>query len=210
MWRIDPAGDQALLVRLGSSINATLLSEVLALEGSLQEMHLPGLRSTVSAYASLLCQYDPEQISAAQLKDRIRSLEGTLTLVELAGDLVEIPTTYDGPDLAEVAEQTGLSRPEVIERHSEPSYLVYCVGFAPGFTYCGELDERLAIPRRSSPRLNVPAGSVAIAAHQTGIYAVDSPGGWHLIGRTDTVLFNPNVNPPARFKPGDRLRFRPI
>lgn len=210
VWRVDTAGDRALLVRLGSAIDAARLSEVLALERALLEMHLPGVRSTLTAYASLLCQYDPEQIAATQLEDQIRRLEGALTPVELAGDLIEIPTTYDGPDLSDVAEKTGLSRQEVIDRHSERSYLVYCVGFAPGFTYCGELDEHLAIPRRAAPRLNVPAGSVAIAARQTGIYAVDSPGGWHLIGRTDTVLFDPAVNPPARFKPGDRLRFRPI
>lgn len=210
MWRIDPAGDQALIVRLGTSIDATVLCEVLALEQALKDLRLSGLKNMVPAYASLLCQYDSEQIAATQLEERIRSLEGMLAPVELAGDLAEIPTKYDGPDLAEVAEKTGLTARQVIDRHAERSYLVYCVGFAPGFTYCGELDQRLALPRRASPRVKVPAGSVAIAGRQTGIYAVDSPGGWHLIGRTDAVLFDPRANPPARFKPGDRIRFRPI
>ena len=209
-WRIDPAGDQALLIRLGTSIDATVLGEVRALERALQEMQPPGLLNLVPAYASLLFQYDPQQIPATQLEERIRSLEGTLTPVELAGDLTEIPTRYDGPDLAEVAETTRLTVQEVIDRHAERSYLVYCVGFAPGFTYCGELDQGLAVPRRASPRLKVPAGSVAIAGNQTGIYAVDSPGGWHLIGHTETVLFDARANPPARFKAGDRLRFMPI
>ncbi|HEY9286796.1 MAG TPA: 5-oxoprolinase subunit PxpB [Candidatus Dormibacteraeota bacterium] len=210
MWRIDPAGDQALLVRLGTSIDAAVLCEVLALEQALKDLRLSGLKNMVPAYASLLCQYDSEQIAATQLEERIRSLEGMLAPVELAGDLAEIPTKYDGPDLAEVAEKTGLTARQVIDRHAERSYLVYCVGFAPGFTYCGELDQRLALPRRASPRVKVPAGSVAIAGRQTGIYAVGSPGGWHLIGRTDAVLFDPRANPPARFKPGDRIRFRPI
>lgn len=210
VWRVDPAGDQALLVRLGSSIDATVLREVLALEQALKELRLSGLENVVPAYASLLCQYDSELIQANQLEERIRSLEGTLAPLELAGDLTEIPTKYDGPDLAEVAEQTSLTVQEVIDRHAELRYLVYCVGFAPGFTYCGELDQRLALPRRASPRVKVPAGSVAIAGRQTGIYAVDSPGGWHLIGHTDAILFDPLANPPARFKAGDRLRFRPI
>lgn len=209
-WRIDPAGDQALLVRLGSSIDARLLSETLALEAALKNLQLPGLANTVPAYASLLCHYDPQRIDASALEKEIRKLEGTLTPAELAGDETEIPTTYDGPDLPDVAERTGSTVQEIIGRHSERTYLVYCVGFAPGFTYCGELDPGLVVSRRASPRIEVPAGSVAIAGRQTGIYAVDSPGGWHLIGRTDTVLFDLRANPPARFKPGDRLRFRPI
>jgi KipI family sensor histidine kinase inhibitor len=210
MWRIDFAGDHALLVRLGTVIDATLLSEVLALEQTLTGLQIAGLKNTVPAYASLLCYYDPQQITAAQLQQRIRRLEGTLTPIELAGNVTDIPTRYDGPDLPEISEKTGLTVKQLIDVHTERSYLVYCVGFAPGFAYCGELDHRLALPRRPSPRLRVPAGTVAIAGRQTGIYAVDSPGGWHLIGRTDAVLFDARANPPARFKPGDRLRFRPV
>lgn len=210
MWRIDPAGDQALLIRLGETIDPALLSELLALDRTLQAMRIPGLKNTVPAYASLLCQYDPQETDAVELEKRIRSLEGAVAPVELAGDFTEIPTRYDGPDLSEVADQTGLTPQEVIDRHAEGSYLVYSVGFAPGFTYCGELDASLALRRRASPRLRVPGGSVAIAGRQTGIYAVESPGGWHLIGRTNTVLFDAGASPPARFKPGDRLRFRPI
>ena len=98
----------------------------------------------------------------------------------------------------------------VIELHAGREYLVYCVGFAPGFTYCGALDDQLDVPRRASPRARVAAGSVGIAGSQTGIYAVESPGGWNLIGRTDLRLFDPAADPPARFQPGDRLRFVPV
>jgi KipI family sensor histidine kinase inhibitor len=123
--------------------------------------------------------------------------------------VVDVPTRYDGPDLPEVALRTNLTPAGVIEQHAGREYLVYCVGFAPGFTYCGGLPDHLAVPRLASPRLRVPAGSVGIAGRQSGIYAVESPGGWNLIGRTALPLFDPAADPPARFKPGDRLRFIP-
>jgi len=126
-----------------------------------------------------------------------------------SGAVVDIPTRYDGPDLPEVAIKTNLTPAGVVERHAGREYFVYCVGFAPGFTYCGALPDEIAVPRLASPRLRVPAGSIGIAGRQTGIYAVESPGGWNLIGRTTLRLFDPTPDPPARFKPGDRLRFIP-
>jgi KipI family sensor histidine kinase inhibitor len=209
MWQIAPAGDRALLVTLGRSIDPVLLAEVLALDRALQDHPPRGLLSTVPAYASLLCNYDASLTDWARLADTIRHLEGNVGTTIPSRPIVDVPTRYDGPDLPEVALKTNLTPAGVIEQHAGREYLVYCVGFAPGFTYCGALVEKIAVPRLASPRLRVPAGSIGIAGRQTGIYAVDSPGGWNLIGRTTLNLFDPAADPPARFKPGDRLRFVP-
>jgi inhibitor of KinA len=209
MWHIAPAGDRALLVTLGGTIDPALLSEVLALDRALLDRMPSGLLGTVPAYASLLCHYDPEVTDAARLEASIRQLEGQVDASVPLGPVVDIPTRYDGPDLADVALKTNLTPAGVIEAHADREYLVYCVGFAPGFTYCGTLPEQLAVPRLASPRLRVSAGSIGIAGRQTGIYAVESPGGWNLIGRTALRLFDPAADRPARFTPGDRLRFIP-
>jgi KipI family sensor histidine kinase inhibitor len=210
VWQVAAAGDRALLVTLGTSIDPALLGEVLALDRALQHRRPAGLLGTVPAYASLLCQYDASVTDAARLEGAIRQLEGKIEPAMPSGAIVDVPTRYDGPDLPEVALKTDLTPAAVVERHAGREYLVYCIGFAPGFTYCGPLPGELAVPRLASPRLHVPAGSVGIAGRQTGIYAVESPGGWNLVGRTALRLFDPAADPPARFKPGDRLRFVPI
>ena len=203
------AGDRALLVTLGRSIDPALLGQVLGLDQALLGQRPRGLLNTVPAYASLLCQYDSDVTDAGRLEDSIRQLEGRVDASVPSGPIVDIPTRYDGPDLADVALETNLTPAGVIEAHAGREYLVYCVGFAPGFTYCGTLPDSLAVPRLASPRLRVSAGSIGIAGRQTGIYAVESPGGWNLIGRTMLRLFDPAADPPARFRPGDRLRFVP-
>jgi len=209
MWQIAPAGDRALLVTLGRSIDPELLGHVLALDQALQDRRPIGLVSTVTAYGALLCHYDAAATDPARLEDAIRELEGKVEASIPSGVIVDIPTRYDGPDLPEVALRTNLTPADVIERHAGREYLVYCVGFAPGFTYCGAIPDEIAVPRLASPRLRVPAGSIGIAGRQTGIYAVESPGGWNLIGRTALRLLDPAADPPARFRPGDRLRFLP-
>ena len=209
MWHVAAAGDRALLVTLGRSIEPELLGHVLALDKALQDRRPSGLVSTVPAYASLLCHFDPDVTDAARLEAGIRQVEGQVDASVPFGAVVDVPTRYDGPDLADVALKTNLTPAGVVEAHAGREYLVYCVGFAPGFTYCGALPDQLAVPRLASPRLRVSAGSIGIAGRQTGIYAVESPGGWNLIGRTALPLFDPAADPPARFKPGDRLRFVP-
>jgi len=209
MWHVAAAGDRALLVTLGRSIEPELLGHVLALDKALQDRRPSGLVSTVPAYASLLCHFDPDVTDAARLEASIRRLEGNVDASVPFGAVVDVPTRYDGPDLADVALKTNLTPAGVVEAHAGREYLVYCVGFAPGFTYCGALPDQLAVPRLASPRLRVSAGSIGIAGRQTGIYAVESPGGWNLIGRTALPLFDPAADPPARFKPGDWLRFVP-
>ena len=209
MWQVAPAGDRALLVTVGRTIDPLLLGQVLALDKVLGGSPPSGLISTVPAYASLLCHYDPGVTDAARLEASILQLEGHVDAAMALGSVVDVPTRYNGPDLARVAVETNLTPSGVIEMHAGREYLVYCVGFAPGFTYCGALPDQLSVPRLASPRLRVSAGSIGIAGRQTGIYAVESPGGWNLIGRTALRLFDPVADPPARFKPGDRLRFIP-
>ena len=210
MWRIAPAGDRALLITIGTVVDPALLGQVLALDRALQDQRPRGLLSTVPAYASLLCRYDPGVTDVTQLEASIRQLEGHVGASIPSRPVVDIPTRYDGPDLPEVALKTNLTAADVVEQHASREYLVYCVGFALGFTYCGALPDEIAVPRLASPRLRVPAGSIGIAGRQTGIYAVESPGGWNLIGRTALRLFDPSADPSTRFKPGDRLRFVPI
>jgi KipI family sensor histidine kinase inhibitor len=210
MWQVAPAGDRAVLVTLGRTIDPELLGLVLALDQALHARRPNGLLSTVPAYASLLCHYDPDLTDAARLEAGVRRLEGQVEASVPFGSVVDVTTRYDGPDLADVALKTNLTPADVVEAHAGREYLVYCVGFAPGFTYCGALPDQLAVPRLASPRLRVSAGSIGVAGRQTGIYAVESPGGWNLIGRTALRLFDPTADPPTRFKPGDRLRFIPM
>jgi KipI family sensor histidine kinase inhibitor len=209
MWKLAPAGDRALLVTLGQRIDERTLAITLALDRALTASTLHGLEATIPSYASVLCRFDPEVLPISDLERLIRSLEPALQPVDLGGQLHEVPTVYDGPDLARVAEHAQLSPDKVIALHSSVGYLVYSIGFAPGFAYCGAVPQAIATPRLDSPRTSVPAGSVGIAGRQTGIYAVSSPGGWNLIGRTDLVLFDPQRTPPIPFQPGDRVRFRP-
>jgi KipI family sensor histidine kinase inhibitor len=209
MWTLAPAGDRALLVTLGERIDEPTLALTLALDRALSGSRLSGLEATIPSYASVLCCFDPGVLAVSELEGLIRSLEPAVQPVQLGGQLHEVPTVYDGPDLERVAEHARVSDAEVIGMHSSVDYLVYSIGFAPGFAYCGAVPEAIATPRLDSPRTSVPAGSVGIAGRQTGIYAVSSPGGWNLIGRTDLPLFDPGRTPPIPFQPGDRLRFAP-
>src|SRR6202140_3992117 len=171
-WQVAPAGDRALLVTLGRTIDPELLGQVLALPQALQGRRPRGLLSTVPAYASLLCHYDPDVTDAAGLEAGIRQLEWQGDASVPFGAVVGIPTRYDGPDLAEVALKTNLTPAGVVDAHAGRECLVYCVGFAPGFTYCGALPDQLAVPRLASPRLRVSAGSIGIAGRETGTYGV--------------------------------------
>ncbi|HYM49573.1 MAG TPA: 5-oxoprolinase subunit PxpB [Candidatus Limnocylindrales bacterium] len=209
MWKISLAGDAALLVTLGERINERLLGEVLALDTALRDRAPRGLQPPVPAYASLLCPFDPETVGAAALEAIIREIEPAVRPHLPDGATIEVPVRYDGPDLDRVAAHSGLNRDEVIAIHAATTYRVYAIGFAPGFAYCGQLPESIATPRLPSPRAAVPSGSVGIAGRQTGIYAVESPGGWNLLGRTDLALFDPGADPPVVLRTGDRVRFVP-
>ena len=202
-------GDTGVLVVLADTMSADVLAHVLGLDRALRSAPPVGLVSTVPAYASLLCRFDPGVTDTQAIEARIREFEGQTAGPLPRGQLFEVPVRYDGPDLDRVARQAQLSTSEVIGLHASVEYLVYSIGFAPGFSYCGELPAALETPRLPSPRTRVPAGSVGMAGRQTGIYAVESPGGWNLVGRTDRILFDPARERPCTFSPGDRVRFQP-
>lgn len=153
-------------------------------------------------------RFDPLRLAPADAERKVAELVSALARVEIGGGrLVEIPTDYDGPDLAETAERSKLSVDELIAVHSGREYRAFFLGFLPGFAYCGVLDPRIVAPRLVRPRERVPAGSVAVADGQTSVYPFDSPGGWRLIGRTDVRVFDSAREPPVLIRPGDRVRF---
>ena len=211
--RVEPLGDSALLVVLGEGTDPALTGRVIRLAARLRLVARAGIRDIVPAYGSLAVFFDPtvdasvlaEELSLAAQRPESEARDETVSRA-----LHVLPVHYDGPDLGEVGERTGLSSGEVIRRHAEPVYHVHFLGFVPGFAYLGPIDPALVLPRRESPRRRVPAGSVAIAGGQTGVYPLETPGGWHLLGHTDTVLFDPARDPPNLVAPGDRVRFVPI
>ncbi|WP_297074352.1 5-oxoprolinase subunit PxpB [Thermococcus sp.] len=209
--KIKPLGDSALLVSFGERIDEEINEKVHALTRAIEQANFEWLVEVVPAYSSLAVIYDPALVDFESVKRTIEGIE--ITSERFEGKLVEVPVVYGGeygPDLEFVAEYNGLSVDEVVEIHSRPVYRVYFLGFLPGFAYLGGMDERIATPRLEKPRLKVPAGSVGIAGKQTGIYPLESPGGWRLIGRTPLRLFNPAKDPPTLFQPGDRVKFVPI
>jgi KipI family sensor histidine kinase inhibitor len=210
--RVDPLGDCALTLTLGDSVDAATNARVHAAAEAIRAAGLPAVRDVVPAYAALSVFYEPLHTDYAQIAARVLELAGSAETIPAAegGRLVEIPMRYDGPDLADVAQATGLSPREVVARHASAEYRVYLLGFVPGFAYLGELDPALRLPRRESPRTRVPAGSVAIAGAQTAVYPLTTPGGWHLIGTTDVRMWEVRRDPPALLAVGDRVRFVPV
>jgi inhibitor of KinA len=225
----EPISEDTLLLRFGSSLAPAINAQVHAVARAIRKANLPGVLDVAPAYATLLLRVDPlawlddgsghplERIAAAIAT----AIPGTGPGHEQAtpasrndsAHFVEIPVCYggeNGPDLDAVAKHTGLSCDDVIARHAAAEYHVAMLGFAPGFPYLLGLDPALQAPRRADPRTRVPAGSVAIGGAQTGIYPRELPGGWHLIGRTPRVLFDPAREPPALLAPGNRVRFRAI
>ena len=217
---IVPMGDAALLVVLGEVVEPTLCNQAHELARAVGDQRAAGASSwgtPVPAYASVLVPFDPLAWSLDEATQRLRALIDGERGVEPVGDdpegRIEIAVRYggeDGPDLVDVARRTGLSTAEVIAAHGSTDYLVYFLGFAPGFGYLGPLPEVLRLPRRDSPRVCVPAGSVAIAGAQTAVYPLETPGGWHLIGRTDVRLWDAGREPPALLSAGRSVRFRAV
>jgi KipI family sensor histidine kinase inhibitor len=199
--KLRTAGERGLLVEVDD------LETVHRLHAALRELDPPGVVELVPGYRTVLLVADPGQAEVLdELAARLPSLE--LPPAEtVAGETVEIPVSYDGEDLPEVATLTGLDTEEVVRRHTAPEYTVAFLGFSPGFPYLVGLDPALEVPRRDTPRTSIPAGSVGLAGNQTGIYPTASPGGWQLIGRTSVTLFDPARDPPALLAPGDHLRF---
>jgi KipI family sensor histidine kinase inhibitor len=194
----------------GTERSAEVLKRIHAAAASVSAAAIPGVEDIVTAYISFAVFYDSQKASYGEIADKLLELcesETPASVVRAPSRSHDIPVMYDGPDLTAVATALGFSCEDVIARHLARSYVVELIGFVPGFAYLGELDNSLRLPRRPQPRPRVKAGSIGIAGAQTGIYPLDTPGGWHIIGRTDTVMFDPIRNPPALLSAGDAVRF---
>ncbi|WP_394561554.1 5-oxoprolinase subunit PxpB [Aquipseudomonas alcaligenes] len=213
MIRFEPAGAEALLLVLAERPDEALPLRIAALSERIRAELGELLIDLVPAWNTLLLHYDLLRTDHLQLAERLAPLlEAWMDAAapQAAGRLHEIPLWYAGEDLAEVARACNLSIAQVIELHAGREYRVGAIGFAPGFAYLGELDERLALPRRATPRTRVTAGSLAIAERQTAIYPQASPGGWHLLGLCPWRLFEATRTPPCPLELGDRVRFVPV
>lgn len=212
--RILTVGDCAVSVEFGQEISLEINHKVMALKMVLEQKPIRGIVEMIPTYCSLLIQYDPMELRYGQLRDRLEALVTQLDEVEMPPkQVVEIPVAYGGeygPDLGEVARVHNISEDEVIKLHSEPEYPIYMLGFVAGFPYLGGMNKAIATPRKKSPRLKIEAGSVGIAGEQTGIYSVESPGGWQIIGRTPLKLYDVNRNEPVLLKAGQYIKFKPI
>ena len=212
--RFLPAGDLAVSVELGEEISAEVNTRVRALEYLVDQKALPGVVETVPSYRSLLVYYDPSVVGYDALCAQLAALaeQATTTAMPPARE-VELPCCYEGElgtDLEAAAARLGLSVDELVALHAGAEYLVYFIGFTPGLPYMTGAPERLTIPRLDTPRVKVPAGSVAIGGTQCCIYSVESPGGFWLLGRTPVRLYDPDADEPILLRPGDRVRFHQI
>ena len=204
-------GDDALIVSFANTISWEVGTQVRAAAARIRALNIDSVMDVVPAYTTIAVYFDSAVIGFDTVAEAIApavNARGSLMPEEPA--LIEIPVRYDGPDLVEVADRTGLTVPDVIARHSSRTYRAYMSGFVPGFAYLGDLDPLLVTARRSVPRLRVPAGSVAIAAAQTAVYPFETPGGWHLIGSTVLAMFYVDRDPPALVRVGDTVRFIPV
>ena len=208
------AGDSSLLIEFGKEISPEINQKITATVQLMREQHIEGVVDVIPAFCSLLINYDPRVVSYDEIKERMQAL---VKIDAKAGEqkrrIFEIPVCYGGeygPDIGNIAEHAGLSEEEVIRIHSSRDYLIYMLGFLPGFTYLGGLDERIHTPRLANPRLKINAGSVGIAGSQTGIYPLDSPGGWQLMGMTPVKTYDPDREVPILVQAGDYIRFVPV
>jgi KipI family sensor histidine kinase inhibitor len=204
--RVVPFGEAALLVELEQRVDPAIAARAAAIADAWESL---GHGPAVPTFSAALLRFDPLALDPAEAERAARELaEGTVAASSLeTGTVHEIPTRYDGEDLEEVARLSGLSVPDLIAAHTGHDHLAFFLGFMPGFAYLGPTDARIVAPRLASPRSRVPAGAVAVADGQTAVYPSASPGGWRLIGSTESRMFDPLRDPPALIRAGDRVRF---
>ena len=209
-------GETAVLLEFEQRISVAIYSQVVAVQSVLKALNVVGIEAIVPAYASVLIRYNPLVISAVELSIILQKLNDKLTEVKTEVSIsqcIEIPVCYSrefAPDLDAVMQHTNLSQAELVRLHSAQKYTVFMLGFLPGFGYLGPLDSQLFCPRKTVPAATIAAGSVAIAGNQTAVYPIESPGGWHVIGRTPLQLFNPTLEDPFLLHPSDTVVFKPI
>ena len=210
--KIRECGESMLLVELEATIDPVVNERAIVLAARIRARRARGVRDVAPGYCTVGVHFDPLHTDLAALEHAIQVECSDVEVIDgiAARPVIEIPVHYGGeggPDLAAVAEFAGCSEQAVVARHSGLTYRVYMLGFVPGFAYMGRVDPSIAAPRHRVPRERVAAGSVGIAGGQTGVYPVDSPGGWQLIGRTDAVMFDANREQPSLLAPGDLVRF---
>lgn len=212
--RILTAGDSSLLIEFGNEISPEINRRIAAVVELMREQHIEGVVDVIPAFCSLLVNYDPRVAGYEKMKKRLESLVRVdIKVGQTKRKIFEIPVLYGGeygPDLASIADHAGISEDEEVLIHSSKDYLIYMLGFLPGFCYLGGLDERIHTPRLSNPRLRIRAGSVGIGGSQTGIYPLDSPGGWQLMGMTPIKTYDPEREIPILVEAGNYIRFVPI
>ncbi|MEO6328906.1 MAG: 5-oxoprolinase subunit PxpB [Ginsengibacter sp.] len=222
-FTISPLGDSALIIDFANVIDEGINKKVSGIFHKLKALSLPCIRDIVPAYSSLVVHFDvfaitrktlinktAFEIVSEQLKQMIKDYAETALP---RSRFIKIPVCYSekyAPDIIEIAEKKKIAVAEIIRLHTEKKYRVYMIGFLPGFAYMGETDEKISMPRKAEPRLRVEAGSVGIAGMQTGIYPLDSPGGWQIIGKTPVILFNKEKDEPVLLQPGDEIEFYSI
>lgn len=211
-----PAGESAFLVKFGTKISEKIHQRILGFLRAIEadDELMKGIIDLVPSYADLMVYYNPVVFSYREILQKLKEKEKDIKLrTGSKSRLVEIPVCYGGEygeDIDFVASHNNLSVKQVIGRHTKPRYLVYMLGFTPGFSYLGGLDKRISTPRRTEPRTRIPAGAVGIAGNQTGIYPIESPGGWQLIGQTPLRLFDAQKESPVLLRAGDSICFRSI
>jgi KipI family sensor histidine kinase inhibitor len=211
--RVSRLGEETWLVEYEPRLDAAINARVHQLAHAVADLKMPAVRDVVPAMASVAVHVDAHHVDDREIETLLERLAAAPAVKPVEGLLHELPVCYEPPyalDIEDVARRSRCAPSDVIEWHYAREYRVFMIGFLPGFPYLGVLDARLNLPRRDVPRQRVPVGSVAIAGEQTGIYPSDSPGGWHVIGRTPARLFDATANPPALLSPGDRVRFVPV
>lgn len=212
--QIKITGDKSVAVVFGDEISEEINTSIRAFDEALSEEQIDGITETVPTYCSLTIHYGPEKIRYRELRERLEKLLSVAHKAQkMAVTVMEIPVLYGGecgPDLEYVAKYNNMAPEDVIRIHSSGEYLIYMLGFTPGFSYMGGMDDSIATPRLKTPRVLIPAGSVGIAGKQTGIYPIDSPGGWQLIGRTPVRLYDAERDDPILLDAGLRVKFIPI
>lgn len=205
------AGDKALVMEFGNEISQEINSKVRAMMLAIDSKELDGIVEIIPTYRSLMIHYNPLNIKYERLLEELKRIENEIDNIDIPlPKVIEIPTVYGGdygPDIENVVGHSGLTKEDIINIHTSKEYLIFMLGFTPGFPYLGGMDERIATPRLKTPRTKIKAGSVGIAGAQTGIYPVDSPGGWQLIGRTPLKLYDPYSEEPILLQSGNYIKF---
>ncbi|WP_319202440.1 5-oxoprolinase subunit PxpB [uncultured Ilyobacter sp.] len=208
------SGEKALVIEFGNKISEEVNSKVRSMTIAIEKEGIEGIIEVTPTYRSITVHYDPMKITYTYLLEQFQSLENNIGKIDIPlPEIIEIPTFYGGslgPDIANVAQHNSISIDEVISIHSSKEYLIYMLGFTPGFPYLGGMDEKISTPRLGTPRTKIKKGSVGIAGSQTGIYPTESPGGWQIIGKTPLELYNAFNDSPILLDSGNYIKFVPI